>query len=92
MRNLKIGQKLSITFEVILILLLVTVGVAIYSLSSLSSSFTDFYSVGYQVSHKATDMRRTIQSAIQDIAFGMLETDQQKAQDYLQRQTQKCRF
>lgn len=49
MRNLKIGQKLSITFEVILILLLVTVGVAIYSLSSLSSSFTDFYSVGYQV-------------------------------------------
>ena len=82
MRNLKIGQKLSITFEVILILLLVTVGVAIYSLSSLSSSFTDFYSVGYQVSHKATDMRRTIQSAIQDIAFGMLETDQQKAQDY----------
>ena len=82
MRNLKIGQKLSITFEDILILLLVTVGVAIYSLSSLSSSFTDFYSVGYQVSHKATDMRRTIQSAIQDIAFGMLETDQQKAQDY----------
>lgn len=82
MRNLKIGQKLSITFEVILILLLVTVGVAIYSLSSLSSSFTDFYSVGYQVSHKAIDMRRTIQSAIQDIAFGMLETDQQKAQDY----------
>lgn len=82
MRNLKIGQKLSITFEVILILLLVTVGVAIYSLSSLSSSFTDFYSVGYQVSHKATDMRRIIQSAIQDIAFGMLETDQQKAQDY----------
>ena len=83
MRNLKIGQKLSITFEVILILLLVTVGVAIYSLSSLSSSFTDFYSVGYQVSHKATDMRRTIQSAIQDIAFGMLETVQQKAQDYI---------
>lgn len=83
MKNLKIGKKLLFTFGIIIALFLVTIFMSIFGLSSTSESFTDFYTNGYPVSNKSTDMRRAIQSAIKNIAFSMLETDDEKTKEYI---------
>lgn len=83
MKNLKIGKKLLITFGIIIAIFLVTVIMAILGLNSTSASFTDFYTNGYPVSNRTTEMRRGIQTAVKDIGFSILEMDVQKTEEFI---------
>lgn len=83
MKNLRIGKKLFLTFGIIIAIFLVTVIVAIASLNSTAESFKNFYTVGYPVSNRTTEMRRAVQSAIKNISMSILETDVQKTKEYI---------
>ncbi|WP_321022932.1 HAMP domain-containing methyl-accepting chemotaxis protein [Enterocloster bolteae] len=72
MKNLKIGKKLIVTFGVIIILFLISLMVSIMSLSNSGKNFGDFYTVGYPVSNKTTDMCRATQTGLKCIAISML--------------------
>lgn len=75
MKNLKIGKKLIVTFGVIIILFLISLMVSIMSLSNSGKNFGDFYTVGYPVSNKTTDMCRATQTGLKCIAISMLTDD-----------------
>lgn len=83
MKNLKIGKKLIITFGMIIILFIITAALAVAGLDSTGGNFRDFYTVGYPVSNRTTDMRRSMQHAMKAIALSMLTDDAQKTQEYV---------
>lgn len=83
MRNLKIGKKLSVTFGVIIVLFLISLIVSFVSLNNSGNNFKDFYTVGYPVSNKTTDMRRATQTGLKCIALSMLTDDVQETKSYI---------
>ena len=83
MKNLKIGKKLIVTFGVIIILFLISLMVSIMSLSNSGKNFGDFYTVGYPVSNKTTDMCRATQTGLKCIAISMLTDDAAETQNYI---------
>lgn len=83
MKNLKIGKKLFVTFGAIVAMFLVTVVIALLSLNNTGGNFKDFYTNGYPVTNKTTDMRRAMRSALNSLGSAMLTDDSQKTQDYI---------
>lgn len=83
MKNLKIRNKLFVTFGIVIVLFVITIMVSFVGLNQSSSRFKDFYEVGYPVSLKSTDMRRAIQNALKNISYTMLTEDEQKVQEYI---------
>lgn len=83
MKNLKIGQKLSVAFGTVLVLFLISAAIALISLSSISSSYTYFYEKPYMLSVQTMDMRRNIQAAAKSIMYGITTTDQTQTDDFL---------
>lgn len=83
MKNLKIGKKLLITFAIIIILFLIVVVMSIFSLSNNEKSFENFYDNGYEITNKAMDMRRGIQSACKNIGYAMMTADVEETKKYV---------
>ena len=83
MKNLKIGKKLIVTFGVIIILFLISLMVTIVSLNNSGKNFKEFYTVGYPVSNKTTDMRRATQTGLKCIALSMLTDDTAVTKNYI---------
>lgn len=83
MKNFKIGKKLIVTFGTIIILFILTAVLAVVSLNSTGGNFKDFYTVGYPVSNRTTDMRRGLQSSMRALSLSMLTSDEQKTQEYV---------
>lgn len=83
MKNLKIGKKLIITFGIIIMLFLISITISIISLSTTDGNFKDFYTNGYPVSNKTTDMRRATQTGLKNIALSMLTDDVSETQNYI---------
>lgn len=83
MKNLKIGKKLLITFGSIVVLFLITLVIALFSLNNTGSNFEDFYTNGYPVSLKTSDMRRSVQASMKAIGLSMITEDPQKFQEYV---------
>lgn len=75
MKNLRIGQKLLITFGTIIVLYLITIVVSQLSMGTLGDNFEEFYKVNYQVNVKTMDMRRAIQRCMKDVSLGLLVDD-----------------
>lgn len=53
------------------------------SLSNSGKNFGDFYTVGYPVSNKTTDMCRATQTGLKCIAISMLTDDAAETQNYI---------
>lgn len=83
MKNLKIGKKLIITFGTIVVLFLISLVISIASLSNTGGNFKDFYTSGYPVSMKTTDMRRALQNGLKNVALSMLTDDENETQSYI---------
>lgn len=83
MKNFKIANKLIITFGVIIILYLITVVMAVFSLNNTAGSFEEFYTTGYPVSLKTAEMRRQIETTLKNISYSLVETDSNKVEEYL---------
>ena len=83
MKNLKIGKKLTVTFGIIIALFIMSAVLAIVGLNNTGGNFRDFYTNGYPVSNKTTDMRRGIQTAMKALSLSMLTSDAQKTQEYV---------
>lgn len=83
MKNLKIGTKLLVTFMIIIVLFCATVYTAIYGLDENSQKYTEFYTVGYQITNKVMNMRRGLQIIVKDLSFITMEDDAEKTQAYL---------
>ena len=60
-----------------------TAVLAIVGLNNTGGNFRDFYTNGYPVSNKTTDMRRGIQTAMKALSLSMLTSDAQKTQEYV---------
>ncbi len=82
MKNLKIGIKLLITFMIIIALFIATVVVAIIGLTQNASKYTDFYTVGYQVTNRVMNMRRGLQIIVKDLSFMTIDEDSAKCEEY----------
>lgn len=79
MKNLKIRTKLLVTFMIIILLFCATVGVAITGLQKNADSYSDFYHVGYQITHRVMSMRRGLQIIAKDLAVMTIENEPSKA-------------
>lgn len=87
MKNLKIGKKLLVTFTSIVLLFMLTVVAAFYSLGSISKSYTYFNDTVFTVSNRVTNMRRDIQAAAKFVMYSI--TAPERAEDYVQ-SAQEC--
>ncbi len=84
MRNLRIGKKLLVTFLIIILLFCATVVTAIQGLKENADKYSEFYNVGYQITHKVMSMRRGLQIIVKDIGFITIESDESKKDTYLE--------
>lgn len=82
MRNLKIRNKLLLTFLLIIILFCATVAVAITGLSKNMSKYSEFYHVSYQVNSRVMSMRRGLQIIVKDLSFMTIEDDAEKSKEF----------
>lgn len=57
LKNLKIRNKLLLSFAIIMILYISTIAVAIMGIGSITDSFGDFYNVSYQIVNESTSFR-----------------------------------
>lgn len=83
MRNFKIRTKLLITFLIIIILFCVTVVTAITGMEQSAEKYSEFYTVGYQITNKAMSMRRGMQIVVKNLTFITIEDEADKKQTYL---------
>lgn len=83
MKNFKIGKKLTVTFGIIIVLFFMTAVMAVVGMNNTGGYFEDFYTNGYPVSNKTTDMRRSNQTSMKALALSMLTSDEQKTQAYI---------
>lgn len=83
MKNLKIGTKLLVTFMIIILLFCATVFTAIRGLNQNSERYSEFYKVGYQITHKVMSMRRGLQIILKDLSFIAMEDEAEKTETYM---------
>ncbi len=83
MKNFKIRTKLLLTFLLIIILFCVTVVTAIKGMEQSADKYSDFYTVGYQITNKAMSMRRGLQIVVKNLAFITIEDESDKKDTYL---------
>ena len=83
MKNLKIGTKLLVTFMIIILLFCATVFTAIRGLNQNSERYSEFYKVGYQITHKVMSMRRGLQIIVKDLSFIAREDETEKTETYM---------
>lgn len=87
MRNLKIGKKLLVTFASIVLLFMLTVAAAFYSLNSISKSYAYYSGTVFTVSNRVTNMRRDIQASAKFVMYAITAPD--RAEDYI-KDAQDC--
>ena len=83
MKNLKIGIKLSITFIIIIGMLLSVAITSVVSLNTMGAQFTNFYQNGYEITNKAMDMRRALESLSKNISYATMTSDLSSIQGYI---------
>lgn len=82
MKNLKIRNKLLVTFMIIIILFCGSVYTAVTGLQENEDKYSEFYNVGYQITNKVMNMRRGLQIIIKDLTFITLDAEQSKSSTY----------
>lgn len=82
MKNLKIRNKLLVTFMIIIILFCGSVYTAVTGLQENEEKYSEFYNVGYQITNKVMNMRRGLQIIIKDLTFITLDGGQSKSSTY----------
>lgn len=87
MKNLKMSKKLLVTFAIIIILFLVTVVMSVISMNRVGDNFEDFYTNGYPVSMRTTEMRRATQNGLKSVAMAMLTDDMTLTASYVEAAT-----
>lgn len=83
MKNLKIWQKLVITFMLVILLFCATVATAILGLKENAAKYSEFYNVEYRVTNNVMNMRRGLQIIVKDLSYITIEEDAQRKQSYL---------
>lgn len=83
-KNYRIGKKLFITFGIIIFLLLLVVGIAIFSLVSNGDKFASFHDNGYQITNQVMEVRRAIQSSAKNIGYSMMVTSKEDTAAYIE--------
>lgn len=83
MKDFKISKKLGVTFFVVIAVVILTSGVAIFGLLNSLNKYKTFYEGAYQITNSAMDMRRNIQTYAKTIGFTMMTEDLEKVQQYL---------
>lgn len=83
MKNFKIAKKLLVSFGIVLILLIIACGVALFGLSSVGSNLTSFYEKPFPVTNRASDMQTAIQSAAKFVGYSTMATDPTETQTYI---------
>ncbi len=83
MKNLKIRTKLLITFLLIIILFCSTVVTSIRGMQQSADEYSEFYTVGYQITNKAMNMRRGLQIVVKNLTFITIEDEAENKETYL---------
>lgn len=83
MRNLKIRTKLLVTFLLIIILFCVTVFASIKGMNQSAEKYSEFYTLGHQITSKSMNMRRGLQVVVKNLVLITIENDREKKESYL---------
>lgn len=82
MKNLSISKKLILGFGVILIMLLATIAVSVYSISGVNKEIESYAQYTLPNSTSVWEIRRNTVSVQRNIAIGMAQADLTKRTDY----------
>ena len=82
MKNLPIHKKLITTFAIIIILYCVTVAIGLFGISSLRSSYTEFYSYEHAVTGQVAQAAKSLEDVMTNLAFSIIADGNQSA-DYV---------
>lgn len=84
MKNMAISKKLLVTFGIIIILLLLTVAVSIFSLMSTAGNFSSFYSGPYEVSNMCSEMGANIEASAKYVGYATMTDSTTETQTFIQ--------
>lgn len=84
MKNFKIAKKLLVSFGMVLMLLIVACGVALFGLTSVGNNLTSFYERPFPVTNRASDMQTAIQSAAKFVGYSTMASDEKETQTYVE--------
>lgn len=83
MKNFKISKKLTVSFGIILVMLIATALVGLFSLNSVGKNFTVFYNQPFMVTNTTRDMQRAIQAAAKNVGYTTMTADTQATNQYI---------
>lgn len=84
LKDLKIRNKLLLSFAIVMVLYICTVGVAITGVKNITSSFNDFYNVSYQIVSESTSFRLNQYIIGRNMLQIVYDKDINKSQDEFQ--------
>lgn len=67
----------------IIMLFCITVMSAITGLKENAAKYSQFYNVGFQITHKVMNVRRGVQAMVKNLTFAVMETDQKKSDEFV---------
>lgn len=92
MKNLKIRTKLLAIFMIIIIMFCATVATSITGMKQSAEQYSEFYTVGYQITNKSMSMRRSMQIIVKNLAFITIEDEADKKETYLANLNQEIKL
>lgn len=92
MKNLKIRTKLLAIFMIIIIMFCATVATSITGMKQSAEQYSEFYTVGYQITNKSMSMRRSMQIIVKNLAFITIEDEAGKKETYLANLNQEIKL
>lgn len=83
MKNYKISKKLTVSFGIILIMLILTAIVGLFSLNSVGNNFTKFYNQPFMVTNTTMDMQRAMQAGMKYVGYATMTSDEGMTNEYI---------
>lgn len=83
MKNFKISKKLIVTFAIIIVMFITTVGVSLFGLSYGGNQFKDFYEYTHPMAMRTLEIRRALQMSIKALGLSLLTEDEAETTRFL---------
>lgn len=85
MKNRKMGQKIAMSFGIVIACFLVTVLAMFYGMSSIARDYAKFYKESHTMLNRTYDIRLGLQSALKNISLAVASSDVETSKEYGQK-------
>ena len=83
MKNLNMKKKIIVAFGAVIICFIIALVFTILGMRNTASKYTTFYSMRYESTMRARNIRINLQSATKNLLLAMVENDQKEVDSYL---------